>query len=487
MMTANFVQPNKQQQIRRIKGRAISVLAGMMSIGMATPAMAGGECDPVEMPVLLASDGSRSSAFGRSVSIDNNMAIVGRPGDADGVGSAYIFIRSEGLWIEQAKLVADDGESGDRFGTSVSISGDTVLIGANLDDDAGERSGSAYIFTRVEGVWTQQAKLVSDDASESDQFGHAVSLDSDTALISAPNYRNNQPDGFASGVAYVFTRSEGLWSQQARILPDDGAALNYFGESVSIHGDTALIGSDSDDDLGNNSGSAYIFTRSGSAWTQHSKLLPSDGAAENYFGGSVSIHNNTAVIGAYGHTDNGENSGTAYIFTLDEGSWTEHTKLLPDDGAEGDLFGVRVAINADTVVASSVYDDDIATDSGSAYVFSRSEGTWSQQSKLLPTVGGGVRDWFGYSIAVSNDAAIVGSVFGSTKGKQGFGSAYIYELSCSDCPADFTGDGTLDFFDISEFLTAFGNQDPIADFNTDGSFDFFDMSEFLTAFGAGCP
>ncbi len=485
MMTADCVQPNKQQQIKKIKGRAISVLAAMMSVGMTLPAMAQ-ECDSTEMPVLLASDGSRFSAFGSSVAIDNNMAIVGRPGDDNG-GSAYIFIRSDGVWVEQAKLIPDDGELGDRFGSSVSINGDTALVGASKDDDNGTDSGSAYIFTQVEGVWTQQAKLVSDDASESDQFGHAVSIDSDTALIAAPNYRNNQPNGFASGVAYVFTRTEGLWSQQARILPDDGAALNYFGESVSIHGDTALIGSDSDDDLGNNSGSAYIFTRSGGVWTQHSKLLPSDGAAENYFGGSVSISYDTAVVGAYGHNDNGNNAGAAYVFTLNEGSWTEQAKLLPDDGVEGDLFGVRVGISTNTVVASSVYDDDVALDSGSAYVFTRSEGIWSQQSKLVPTVGSGIRDWFGYSIAVSNDTAIVGSVFGSVKGKQGFGTAYIYDLGCFDCPADLTDDGSLNFLDVSEFLALFGNQDPIADFNNDGSFNFLDVSEFLAAFGAGCP
>ena len=214
-----------------------------------------------EAQKLLASDGAAGDEFGRSVYVSGDTALIGAIGDDDNgsfSGSAYVFIRdATGLWTEQAKLLASAGAAGDAFGRSVSVSGDTALIGAATDDDLGSFSGSAYVFIRdATGLWTEQAKLLASDGAASDQFGVSVSVSDDTALIGAHV-------GFSSGSADVFTRdATGLWTQQAKLLPSDGAFFDLFGFSVSVSGDTALIGAFLDDDLGTSSGSAYVFSLS---------------------------------------------------------------------------------------------------------------------------------------------------------------------------------------------------------------------------------
>jgi hypothetical protein len=262
---------------------------------------------------ILASDAATGDYFGGSVSLDGNTAVIGARNDDDtGVssGSAYVFTSIGTTWTQQAKLVASDGATEDQFGWSVSISGNTALIGARNDDDKGSNSGSVYVFTRTGSTWTEQAKLVASDGAADDQFGGSVSIDSDTALIGAA-WDDDQ--GISSGSTYVFTRAGTTWTQQTKLLPSDGAKEDRFGWSVSINGDIALIGAAWDDDKGTDSGSAYAFSRSGTTWTQQAKLLASDGTAEDYFGWSVSLSGDTALIGAPLAENNG--AGSTYVFT----------------------------------------------------------------------------------------------------------------------------------------------------------------------------
>jgi hypothetical protein len=264
-------------------------------------------------------------------------------------------------------LLASDGAAGDFFGNSPSISGDTALIGALYDDDNGVDSGSAYIFTRSGTTWTQQAKLNASDCAPGDNFGVFVSLSGDTALIAAWYDDDN---GVNSGSAYVFTRSGTTWTQEAKLLASDGASTDRFGVYVSLDGDSALIGACYDDDNGVDSGSAYIFTRSGTTWTQEAKLNALDAAAGDVFGASVSISGDTALIDAGWDNDNGVDSGSAYIFTRSGTTWTQEVKLLASDGAAGDWFGVyNVCLDGNTAFIGACYDDDKGVDSGSLYVF----------------------------------------------------------------------------------------------------------------------
>ena len=238
--------------------------------------------------------------------MNGDTALIGAPNDdykGSFSGSAYVFTRSGGTWTQQTKLTADDGAQGDQFGYSVSLYGDTAVIGAFFDDDKGTNSGSAYVFTRsVDGTWTQQTKLTADDGAAADFFGESVSVNGDTAVIGATYIANSV------GSAYVFTRSGDTWMQQAKLIASDGAEDDYFGYSVSLYGDTAVIGAPGDD----SKGSAYVFARSGSTWMRRSKMTASDGTATDFFGESVSVYGDTAVIGAVGDDSS---KGSAYVFS----------------------------------------------------------------------------------------------------------------------------------------------------------------------------
>jgi hypothetical protein len=226
--------------------------------------------------------------------------------------------------IEVAKLFAADGGEGDQFGYSVAVSGDTALIGVRFDDDAvnGVDSGSVYVFTRSGTTWTQQAKLTASDGAAVDSFGYSVALAGDTVLIGA-RFDDDDVKGVDSGSVYVFTRSGSKWSQQAKLTADGGAG-DWFGYTVALSGDTAIIGAHSNDGAnGVDSGSAYVFTRSGTAWSQKSKLTAADGKAGDQFGGKLAVPGDTVVVGARLVDDVvfGVDSGAVYIFTglLDTG------------------------------------------------------------------------------------------------------------------------------------------------------------------------
>jgi len=319
--------------------------------------------------LLAIGDAAAYDSFGEAVSISGDTAVIGAYGDDDvalGSGSTYIFTLSGSNWSQQAKLTAGDAAAYDSFGEAVSISGDTAVIGAPRDDDGGSNSGSAYIFTRSGSTWSQQAKLTASDAAANDHFGYSVSISSDTTVVGA--YWNDDA-GSDSGSAYVFTRSGSTWSQQAKLTASDAAASDYFGVAVSVSGDTAVIGAYLDGDAGSYSGSAYVFTRSGSTWSQQAKLTASDAAANDLFGGDVSVSGDTAVIGAQGDADAGSSSGSAYVFTRSGSTWTQRAKLNASDAAASDLFGRAVSISGETALVGAYLNDDAGNDSGSAYIF----------------------------------------------------------------------------------------------------------------------
>ena len=337
--------------------------------------------------------------------------------------------------IEEAKLFAADGGEGDQFGYSVAVSGDTALIGVRFDDDDvnGLESGSAYVFTRSGTTWSQQARLTAADGSDRDWFGVRVAIEGDTAVVPA-DADDSDVNGVDSGSVYVFTRSGTTWTQQAKLTASDGAAVDLFGYSVALSGDTVLIGArfDDDDVNGVDSGSVYVFTRCGTTWSQQAKLTAADGEAGDEFGYSVALSGDTAVITANADDSdaNGVDSGSAYVFTRSGSDWSQQAKLTAADGEAGDLFGVRVALSGDTALIGSRLDDDDANgiDSGSAYIFARSEGSWSQQAKLT-AADGGAGDWFGYTVALTDDTALIGA--GRHDGDNGVdsGSAYVFKRS----------------------------------------------------------
>lgn len=397
--------------------------------------LVGNAAGMTEETKLIALDGKSGDWFGWSVAVDGDTAVIGAHRDDDAFGqsgSVYVFTRSGGTWTQQAKLNATDGAGNDFFGISVAIDGDTIVIGAHHDDDKGISSGSVYVFTRSGTTWTQQAKLNATDGAASDQFGVAVSVDGDTAVIGAWGDDYNAVS--YSGSAYVFTRNGTTWTQQAKLNANENAGSSgYFGSSVSVDGNTAVIGAWSD----GVSGSAYVFTRSGSIWTQQVKLNANDSAQFDRYGYSVSVNGDTAVIGAYGDDDAGSYSGSAYVFTRNGTTWMQQTKLKANDGDVIDEFGVSVSVDGDTIVIGAQQDNDKGTDSGSAYVFTRSGATWTQQTKLNAN-DGAAEDNFGHSVSVDGDTVVIGSAYDDDKGISS-GSAYVYSLNStgSNAPVAF--------------------------------------------------
>jgi len=365
-----------------------------------------------EQGKLLGLDDTSEDRFGCSVSIDGDTALIGAYRDDNGKGSAYIFTRTGSIWTQQAKLLASDGAVQDFFGISVSLSGDTALIGAPVYENNG--SGSAYVFIRTGTTWTQQAKLVASDGAIGDVFGLSVSLFGDTAIIGAPADDDH-------GSAYIFTRTRTTWTQQQKLFASDAEEFDAFGVSVSLLGDTALIGAPYDYDNGNESGSAYVFTRSGNNWTQEEKLLASDGAAEDWIGRSVSLDRDTALIGAYGDDNH---RGSAYVFTRTGTTWIQQAKLLASDGATWDHFGESVSLDGDTVLIGADWNGDNGFNSGSAYVFTRSNTTWIEQQKLLAS-DGVAQDYFGFSVSLAGDTAFIGAYNDDDNGIDS-GSVYVF-------------------------------------------------------------
>jgi uncharacterized repeat protein (TIGR01451 family) len=382
-----------------------------------------------EQQKLLASDGAAGDFFGNSVSVSGDTAVVGAPGhDAPGgtdSGSAYVFVRSGTTWTEQQKLLGSDDFTDDAFGWSVSVSGDTAVVGAYLDDTlGGTDAGSAYVFVRSGTTWTEQQKLLAPDGAAGDNFGRSVSVAGDTAVVGAAG--DDTPGGANAGSAYVFVRSGTTWTEQQKLLASDGLMDDGFGESVAISGDTAVVGAEADDTGAANKGSAYVFVRSGTTWTEQQKLLASDGAGFDFFGHSVSLSGDTAVVGAYADdilaaTD----AGSAYVFVRSGTTWTQQQKLIAPDAASDDQFGGSVSISADTAVVGAEFDDTPGTDAGSVYIFVRSGTTWTLQKHLF----GGALDRFGGSVSISGDTAVVGAESDDTPGGVDAGSAYVFVRS----------------------------------------------------------
>ena len=380
----------------------------------------------IEVLRASASDAKASAKFGNAVSISGDKAVVGSSNwnstTNNYAGSAYIFELIGGIWTETAQLNPSDPDASDYFGNSVSISGDKVIVGSHNDDDGGSASGSAYIFELSGGVWTQTQKLTASDPAAFDYFGYSVSVSGDKAIVGS--YSDDDVAG-ASGSAYIFELSGGTWSETQKLLASDAAANDNFGKAVSISGDKVIIGCHQDDDDGSASGSAYIFELSGGTWSETQKLTASDAAASDNFGLNVVISGTRVIIGAENDDDDGSSSGSAYIFDLSGGVWSETQKLTASDAAASDKFGNGVSVSGDIAIIGSFQDDDGGTSTGSAYIFELSGGTWSEIQKLAAS-DAATYAYFGSSVGIDAGKIIVGAT-GSNIVSSNEGATYFYK------------------------------------------------------------
>jgi hypothetical protein len=323
----------------------------------------------VEEAQLAASDGTASDRFGNSVALDGSTALVGAALDDD-VGSTHVFERDEVGWIEKARLVASDGAPGDGFGASAAMDGDTAVVGAPLDDGR----GSAYVFRDGGGGWIEEARLVASDRAPGDRFGDSVAVSGDAVVVGAWSDRPRD-SRFFTGSAYVFRYEGGGWVEDAKLTASDGSGGDAFGRSVALAGDIVVVGTPKGEDEGGvETGSVYVFRHDGRSWVEDAKLTASDRVMGGFFGISVAIDGDTIIVGADAAATGGkppqsDRPGSAYVFGYDGGAWVETLKLTAFDSAVGNRFGSAVAIAADAAVIGAPLDDSYASNAGSAYVF----------------------------------------------------------------------------------------------------------------------
>lgn len=390
---------------------------------------------------LNASDGAPVDQFGAAMAISGNTLVVGARlhGDSSS-GSAYIFERDAdgpGAWEQVASLTAADGAADDHFGESVAINGDTVVVGANGDDDLGPNSGSAYIFGRNAGGpgnWGQVAKLTAGDGGAFDAFGDAVAISGDSVVVGAPTH---DAIDFDAGAAYIYERDAGgpgQWGEVTKLTASDGGNGDYFGLSLAISGATVVVAAN-----GDRPGSAYVFERGAGGpghWGEVAKLIGSGGGPFDLFPDAVVIDGDTIVAAASSDDEIDTSAGATYIFERDAGgpgNWGQVAKLTAPDAAAFDSFGASVAIAGATLVVGARNDDDLGINSGSAYVYERDAGgpgNWGKVAKLTGP-DGGTRDEFGRSVALDGGTVVVGAPLDDDLGSDA-GAAYVFEETLID-------------------------------------------------------
>lgn len=473
---------------------SICIAAGSTLLGTTPDATAGdGACSATETGKVygMEPDGAGPQAgarFGFAVDIDAGAAIIGaflNDSGGENVGRVSMYRFDGNSWNIETTATPQPSTLNGYSGNAVAMSdsGSVAIVGGQSSNASGPpNSGAAWVFRYVpaDGWWVQEDILLPDDTQAGDLFGFSVASAGTWAVIGAPQPANGGNGG--NGKAYVFT-GPGNWSRAYTIIAPDGAPGDQFGISVAQANDVIVIGADNDDDMGQDSGSAYVYRATGGQVDLEAKLTAPDGFAGQVFGHSVDADGDTIIVGAHG----GGGPGRAYVFRYDGSSWQPEATLTPSDGQPLDLFGWDVSIDGDTALITALLDDHSGrTDAGSAYMFTRSGSAWTQCSKIT-AADPDDDDTFGRSAALSGSDAIVGADLDDDFGPDS-GSAYMFGLNAGPCNAADLAPayGVLDLSDVVAFIAAFVAQDPAADLSGDGLFGSDDVTAFINAFFAGC-
>lgn len=415
-----------------------------------------------EDAILFAGDAAAGDTFGNAVAVDGNVAIVGakEEGPPTSSGAVYIYRFDGTNWNQEAKIKAFDAALGDDFGVSVDISGDVAVVGSWLDNTS---IGSAYVYRYDGSSWNLDQKLTAMDGAIGDRFGISVAVDGNVIVVGA------ELGDFAvanSGSAYIYRYNGATWDSEGEIGASDGALSDNFGGSVSVSGGTIVVGARFDDDTGISSGSAYVYTYVGPGWVEDAKLNAFDGAGGDQFGFSVGVSGNTAIVGSPFDDDGGSSSGSAYVYIFDGLNWVSQQKLTAFDSIPGANFGNAVAIAGDKAVVGSFNDEvAFASQAGSAYPFQRSAGVWSDAGKFIASVPVS-GDQLGSSVSVSGMTVFAGAPGNDTFGSAS-GAAFAFTINVAPPPVDTDGDGLLDS-DEALLGTDPNNPDTDGDGITDG-------------------
>ncbi|TQF70671.1 FG-GAP repeat protein [Pseudoalteromonas luteoviolacea] len=347
------------------------------------------------------------------------------------LSSTYKFFSSIALiamscsYAGTQKLLPDDGKAEDQFAFSVAIDGTTALVGAHKSDAQQiADSGAAYVYSLGPNGWQQQAKLVANPAYANDTVGGNVALKNNSALLGVIKRDDKGED---AGAVVAFERHNKSWSQTQIITAIDAKSGDAFGQSIALTERFLVIGAPHSDAPHIDSGSAYVYERINNKWEFKAKLTAKDGAQGDLFGISVAIDNDTILVGADLHDQVAEKAGAVYVYVFNGKQWNQQAKLVAADGADTDIFGVRVALIKDTALISARRDDikSAGIDAGSAYIFQRSHGKWIQKQKLIAP-DGQADDRFARGVALSEDTAYITAMHHDAKGNNA-GVLYIFK------------------------------------------------------------
>ncbi len=394
---------------------------------------------------LIASDAFTGSAYGWAVSSDGDTAVVSAFADYDGLGAAYVYERTDSGWKEVSKLTASDGsgpangEPGDSLGMGASISGNTIVLGAPLNDHSGGTdSGGVYVYVKPASGWpaamTETVKLTAPGGGAEKAFGGSVSIKGNTLVVGATG-KKNAPD---SGEVFVYDGSGANWSHKVTLSGSGLQGSDRFGAIVDTDGNTIVVGAFG---TSTSQGSVYVYNKPASGWaantTQDAVLVAGDGVPNDYFGGSVAVDGNTILVGANGDDDAGGKSGSAYLFTRSGSDWVEQSKLTASDAKAADNFGYAVDIAGDTlVVGASNFESSGAE---AIYLFRRSDNSWKEEVRLNHP-DDQADSKFGLSVAVDDSESFImtGAMradAGPDRMQKTAGAAYLYELEKVSKPA----------------------------------------------------
>ena len=416
--------------------------------------------------------------FAQAVDVSGNTMVVGQrvvPNPNQLGGRALVYESLDGVWTLVQTLVPSDAEDFLRFGAFVAVDGDTMLVGAPFTGDFGIPTGpgAIYVFEHQGGTWVEVQKI----QGNYEGFGQQFALSGDRAIIHSVD---------SDGGLFTYQRVNGEWVVDQELVPTGFGPTRRFGGSFDIDGDRAVVSA-----FG--SFKAIIFDRIGGSWVETARvntdLFDESGDSISFFG-VVSLDGDVLALGVpQSGTDHGAfNSGGVSMYRKVGSSWTHEADLSPSVLGMNNYFGGSIGLDGDLMVVGSDFFADDLFHSGAGFVFAYRDGSWQQVEMIVspePQFAGN----FGDSVALNGSHMLVaapGETVMTSFGVPGHGALYPFNV-VGPCPADLTGDMTLDFFDVARFLDLFAADDPAADLTGDGLFDFFDVAAYLRLFSAGCP
>jgi hypothetical protein len=376
---------------------------------------------------LVLDDAGYNDNFGAAVSISGDTLVVGaQRKNVGGVsaGAVYIFEHVGDRWLKRHTLAPPDAARGDGFGRSVAIDGDTIIVGASNKMVGGNAfQGTAYVFVRGRAGWSLQQELAAEDGVPYDYFGYSAAISGDTVIVGAHN--DTVANDASVGAVYVFTRDRATWSLQQKLMGAESPNQYNFARSIALDGDTAVVGASEEvNEAKDRQGAAYVFVRAHNSWSLQQRLEGKGEPVFAEFGISVAVSGDTIIVGD--DTYDTWSRGAAYVYVRKDERWVLEKRLFPHDRAKWDGFGSAVSVSEDiALIGASSKTVNENGEQGAAYFFVRSEGTWSQRLELTAS-DGAMTDLFGSAVSVNGRTAVVGAGLASRGNNEYQGAAFVF-------------------------------------------------------------